>query len=427
MLPLLSSVTRDVRRLSRLVKIVSVSGGIFYLAWGFSDVYLSIITHRVVGENLAIVGAITAGFYLLGVVMTLPALEADKDFSMRNILVWGKYCYLLAILAYFFAAIQMSVVLLLLGYCINGLANPFVHNTYETAVREYGNKKVASRVFGWYAFTTGFGWSVGLLIAALVVVPLLGIEATLLLTLTAVALTIPFDLKLPRIKIDLKRATKRLLSLRRTFFSPVEHLRRSPPTKIFVLMMLFFWSLLDYMTYIFVPLFAMSLGLSLTQAGLLALTVRLPYLFSFFFSELADRWERFELLGLSFFGISALLFCLLFTRNALAVLAVMMALSTFLAIIKPTASGILTTLVTHEGRMEVSGLQTLFLKMGGAIGVALFGALAQGAGFGIAYGIFGVLLLGVSFGCFWVRAHFHRYGVLDFFRSSKCLKWRTVS
>lgn len=118
------------------------------------------------------------------------------------------------------------------------------------------------------------------------------------------------------------------------------------------------------MVIIFIPLLAMELNLHLGQISLLMGIMYLPYLFSFVFAEIADRYERIAVSTAGLLLSSITMFFLYATTSniLIAVLSALLALS--LALINPAAEGMITALTPMNKRGEMTGVQSVCNRSG---------------------------------------------------------------
>ena len=70
---------------------------------------------------------------------------------------------------------------------------------------------------------------------------------------------------------------------------------------IFFLIIAFFDGMIRMFSFIFIPLFGLSIDLSLSAIALLMAVMYLPFIFSYFFSELSDRLRQMNVIATGLF------------------------------------------------------------------------------------------------------------------------------
>jgi len=87
-----------------------------------------------------------------------------------------------------------------------------------------------------------------------------------------------------------------------------------------------------------------------------------PYIASFLFAEIADRYDRITITSIGLLLSAIPMFFLYFvTQNSLiAILTMLVAIS--LALINPAAEGMITAIVPVEKRGKITGVQALFQR-----------------------------------------------------------------
>jgi YNFM family putative membrane transporter len=130
-------------------------------------------------------------------------------------------------------------------------------------------------------------------------------------------------------------------------------------------------------TYVFIPLFALSIDLGLKEVALLMALMHLPLSLSFVISELTDGAKRMNVIAIGLFigGISFILLSVLVTQLWVAILAALTMLS--LAIIRPAYNGMITLLTPRRYLGEVTSLNNVSLRLGYVVGPVLSGLIAD--------------------------------------------------
>jgi MFS family permease len=122
----------------------------------------------------------------------------------------------------------------------------------------------------------------------------------------------------------------------------------------------------------------------------------LPFIFSFFFSEIADRAKKMNVIATGLF-VGALSFVLLsFVVHQLWVVILASLISLSVAIIRPAYNGIITQLTPRKMLGEISGINNLFVRLGHIVGPILSGVIADLYGIQIAFFLIAIIALGLG-------------------------------
>ncbi len=105
---------------------------------------------------------------------------------------------------------------------------------------------------------------------------------------------------------------------------------------------------------IFIPLFAVNLNLSLSQIFFIMGVMYLPYMLSFLFAEIADRFERITIAGIGLLFSAIPMFIMYYTTQDYLIAILSMFISLSLALINPAVEGIATAIVPHDKRGEIT-------------------------------------------------------------------------
>lgn len=167
--------------------------------------------------------------------------------------------------------------------------------------------------------------------------------------------------------------------------------RGMSPKVFFFLLLAFFDGVIRMFSFVFVPLFGLSMNFSLTSISLLMAVMYLPFIFSFFFSEIEDRMQRMNVIAMGLF-IGALSYALLFliVKETWMILLVVMT-SFSLAIIRPAYNGAITRLTPRQMLGEVTGFNNLIERLGRILGPILTGFIADVYGLKITFLVIAIL------------------------------------
>ena len=111
--------------------------------------------------------------------------------------------------------------------------------------------------------------------------------------------------------------------------------------------------------------------------ALLSAVMYMPYIFSFFFSEAADRARKMHVIafGLLIGAVSFILLSFLVHQLWIIILAAMISLS--MAIVRPAYNGMITRLTPRGMLGEATGLDNLAMRLGYIVGPILTGFISD--------------------------------------------------
>jgi MFS family permease len=177
------------------------------------------------------------------------------------------------------------------------------------------------------------------------------------------------------------------------------------PKMIFIMIIALFDGIVVMFSYVFIPLFAVSINLTLGKIALLMAAMYLPFIFSFFFSEFTDKMKKTKVIaaGLFITTISFVLLSFIVHQLWIVVLAAMISLS--LAIIRPAYNGIITNMTPRRMMGEITGLNNFVIRIGYIIGPIFTGLIADHFGIKIAFLAIAVLSLVLGIAALFVHGY----------------------
>lgn len=373
---LLHIILRDYLAISPAIRQACLNLALFTVGWGLgTDTYWSIYMESIV-ENLTLVGvllALVAGMKLL---FNLPVAELDGKVDERKLIITGKIIYAITGLLYLLSGLFHSPVLLIIGLIGAGLANPLVYTSYQCYLRQHSTKKNSCQVFGLYNATEAVAYCGASFIAAFIV-PYVAFHWFYVFVILFSLLSIPGDLRMG------ERNRKPIFpELKKAFWGDNVYLKVWKNLKNynlhfhFILFLQFLWGLLDYASFLFIPLLGVENHLTLPIIAIIFGLTRLPYILSFFFAEIADKNGRMASLGMSLLITGCVLAMLGVSTKVSTILLSSLALSLCLASIRPVVGGVLTNLIMPNQRSEMTGVEEFVNRMGQIAASLLFGVLS---------------------------------------------------
>ncbi len=364
------------------------------LGWGFVDPFYSIYLNYF-HENYVIIGLFSALLSFTALISIIPLMRLGDKVKEATIIEDGEVLYFFAILSYIFAWVFKSVPMLLLGLVLNGIGQTFVVVGTESYIRKHnGNGK--SGPFAYYIALDYFGWILGMLMAAYAI-PYYGFGTMFLFVMPSIVVSFFI---LPHIR---ERGIKSLFKgFKRYFHSGQDVIeickdcRVLDPRMIFFFIIAFFDGMIRMFSFIFIPLFGLSINLSLRSIALLMAVMYLPYIFSYFFSEMSDRMNRMNVIATGLF-IGAFSFILLYfivDKTWVVVLAAAISLS--MAIVRPAYNGAITRLTPRRMLGEVTGYNNFIERLGRIVGPVMAGVVAEAFGLSAAFLLIAVIAFGLG-------------------------------
>lgn len=365
------------------------------LGWGFVDPYFSIYLNQF-HQHYMMIGLFAALISFSSLITTIPLMRLADRMKEGPIIQDGELLYFFVIIGYIVAGIFKSIPLLVLTLFFNGVAQTLVVVATEAYIRKH-NGAGKSGPFGFYVTLDFFGWIVGMLIAVLMV-RYYTLNSMFLFVIPGILASF---LILPRLHErgirSLLKGIRRYFYSREDFFGIFADCKELSPKMFFFLILAFFDGVIRMFSFVFIPLFGLSIHLDLSSIALLMAVMYIPFIFSYLFSELSDRLEsRMSVIAIGLF-IGAFSFVSLYFivgKVWLMILAASVSLS--LAIIRPVYNGAITRLTPRRMLGEVTGFNNFADRVGRIVGPILTGLIADIYGIEITFLLIAVIAFGLG-------------------------------
>lgn len=376
------------------------------LGWGFVDPFWSIYL-KYFSENYTMVGVFTSLAAFVSLISIIPLMRLGDKVKEAVIIEDGEVLYFFAILSFIFAWVFKSIPILLLGLVLSGIAQTFVVVGTEMYIRKH-NGKGKSGPFAYYVALEYFGWILGMLIAAYAI-PYYGFGTMFLFVMPSIVASFFI---LPHIRergvTSLFQGCKRYFNSGKDVVAICKDCKVLDSRMIFFFIIAFFDGIIRMFSFIFIPLFGLSINLDLHSIALLMAVMYLPYVFSYFFSEMSDRMKRMNVIATGLF-IGSLSFILLyFIVDKTWVVLLAAAISLSMAIVRPAYNGAITRLTPRRMLGEVTGYNNFIERLGRIVGPVMAGLVADAYGLQIAF----LLIAVIAFGLGLMSLILHGYNVL---------------
>ncbi len=400
---LYTRVHKDLKKIPKDVKVLILGMFVYVLAWGIIDPFFSIFVHSVV-QNYFFTGIFYGLFYIVGAIIALPAGGIADKINKIKVTVIAMFLYPVLGLLYFsvpFFSSAVGIVVLFFSRLFHGVIGAF-WVVEESFIREKSPKSETSATFGLYitAYRSCF------ILAPLIVIPIvlffgLNLDNVQWLLLALIPFPILGGLIISRIKstggMPFTKAVKEVVVRDKVVKKEFKDLQELGFIGYFTLLIGFFMMSIQVIVAFLIPLHAVSLNLGLVEISLLFALINLPFLFSFFFAELADSLGKANVIAVGFVIASVALAAIALDNSlSFVFFAAAFVLGIIVAIIQPAVNGLITDITPRVNDGEMTGLFTATLRISGFISVLLLGFLAESYGLHFPFLIFAFLILAMA-------------------------------
>ncbi len=400
---LYTRVHRDLKKIPKDVKVLIFGMFVYVLAWGIIDPFFSIFVHNVT-QNYFITGLFYGLFFIVGAAVALPAGALADKINKIKFTTISMFLYPILGLLYFsvpFLASTAGLVVLFFSRLFHGVIGMF-WVVEESFIREKSPEGETSATFGLYITAYRFCF----VLAPLIVIPIvlffdLNLGNIQWLLLALIPFSIIGGLIISRIKCEegksFAKAVKEVVVQDKVVKKEFKDLHDLGFVGYFTLLIGFFMMSIQVIVVFLIPLHAVSLNLGLIEISLLFALINLPFLFSFFFAELADSFGKANVIAIGFVIASIALTTIAFDNSlSLVFFIAAFVLGIIVAIIQPAVNGLITDITPRVNDGEMTGLFMATLKISGFISVLLLGFLAESYGLHFPFLVFAFLILAMA-------------------------------
>jgi len=348
------------------VRLISLSVFIFMLGWWiWWDTFYSVFIESIV-ENVFRVSLIWAVLPLVKLFVAPSVWELNDDSDKKHVFLFSKFMYVISSVCYVFAWILKSPWLLLLAVLINWVCSSAVFVTYSSAIRENCNKN-HSEASRWIFLTWYNGAYVIWALISAIIISYIHLPYLYIFIAVFAILSFLIDWRIPFHETANKEVSKNHFEFVKKFcfkcfsIQPIKKmllsLKVSPRALWNGLWYNMLYSLLDYLSLLFIPLVSLEHGLSLWQIALVFSMMRLPYIFNLFVSWV-DEWKNKKLFIAVILVFLAWLFVLLwFNLSFPMILVVSFCIAFGLSVMKPVVSAMITEQTKKDNIWLISGAE----------------------------------------------------------------------
>ena len=396
---LYTTVIRDLDEIPHPVKLLMGGVFIYMIGWGVIEPFLSIYINQLF-DSYFIVGLLFAVFFFITAVFSAPIGDLSDKAATTKIIPWLMFLYPFIAILYFLGGSFigfLSFFMVFTARVIHGFAST-LWVAVEAFVRQNSQAKHTAGIFGLYFTLQNLAFIIGNTIAIAAII-LFGISFSqisvlffgLLITPVIAAL---FISKIPARAEPVKTAIKEVIEKDRVFQREIADFKRLGNIASIVILQGYFMTALMVLGLVFLPLVAVNAKLSLVEIAVLVLAIHVPLAFSFVFSEIADRLEKFSLVSAGFFSAALILLAIaLFGENTTMLFGSALLLGIIFAILQPTVNALLTEITPFEESGEMTGIFHSVVGISNAINALLIGTLASLFGISFPFIAFAFLFL----------------------------------
>lgn len=348
-------------------------------------------------DNLIVVSVLWSLLALIKLAFSIPTGILDNKMNSKTILIVGKWLFIVAGVLYFIAGFFSIPRLVIIAIIAQGIWTPMVFNTNQFLIRKLVPINISSETF-WLFFSF---YQTGYLIAALITAALmyfkLPIEYFFLIASVFSVLTLLHNTKTKKVdKHGLFYEIKHDVLKKDLYSKVLGHLKdKTPGLKIMLLIQGLHW-LLYYVSFMFIPLLALSKNMTLIDIALIFAVMRIPHSLTFYIEALfKNRWEFLVTIG-CFILCAISLICLAIFPGFWVMLIFSFIMSTLTALSRPMISGIISKLIKPKEYAEVTGVQDFITRFGEIIGYLVFGIVSHYIGMSLGFVSISIAIILVS-------------------------------
>ena len=399
---LYTKVQRDLNSVPKDVKTLIFGLFVYVLAWGIIDPFFSIFIKSVV-KSYSLTGLFYGMFFLSGVILSIPVGGLAEKVNRIKFTILSLLSYPVIGLLYFFVvfvASEFALLLLLIALIFHGTASSFWVMA-ESFIREKSLKGETSAAFGLYItfqklsvviapiFIIALVWLFGL--------SLENIHWTFLALLVFPILAVLSILKIKDRGMSFGKGVREVVEKDGVIKKELQDLKKMGFIGYFTLVMGFFMRSIEAIIFFLIPLYAISLNLSLIEISFLFAAISLPFLLSFFFAELADSFGKTNVIAIGFALAALALLAISFSSGAsIMFFAACFVLGLILAILQPAVNGLITDITPRVQDGEITGVLSAVLKISSFVTAIALGIMADFFGLAFPFMVFAVILLIMS-------------------------------
>jgi MFS family permease len=385
------------------IKLVIIMIFLRSLGFGFIDPYYSIYLSQFTA-NYTIVGILSGMLGLASLIALVPLTRLMDRVQDNQIMEDGEIFQTLSMVIYILAGVFKNIPILILALILHGVAQQFIIVGAESFIRRHSPAS-SERNFAYYNALNYGGWILGMFISAFIINYLNLNILFLFLIPSSVAGIILLRRTRDRGLSSLISGILKYFHNTRDVQAMVSDIKTLNPRTPYFLLLAFSDGMIRMYIMIFVPLFGISIGLSLPKIAIMMAAIHIPFVFSHIINRFAGRFRQMNLIsiGLLIGGISLVLLALIVHEVWIAVLLALNSLT--LATIYPAYNGLLTRLTPIRQLGEVTGVVNFVFRLGQIAGPVIMGLIADLYGIKFSFYTLALFFFGLSILSWFLRGY----------------------
>jgi MFS family permease len=385
---------KDYKDIPLGVKLLVWAIGLRAFGWGFADPFFSLYLNQFT-QDYTLIGMFTSLVAFSALITIIPLLRLSDPMKEAIVVQDGQVLYILVVAGYIVSGLFLNIPLLICTLLLNGIAQTLIVVGTETYIRKHdGGGK--SGPFGFYVALDYLGWVLGMFVAAFTV-HYYSLNWMFLFILPSIFAAF---ILLPRLQehgiASLFEGFRKYFHTKQDFLDLLKDFKGINPKVAFFLILAFFDGVVRMFAYVFVPLFGLSLHLDLRSIALLTVVMNVPFILSYFFSEISDSFNKMKVAAAALF-IGAFAFVALhFVVGQWWLIGLSAMISFSLALLRPAYNGLISKFTPRGRSGEITGIYNLADRFGRILGPIATGLVADYFGLNATFLVIALSALGLG-------------------------------
>ena len=380
------------------IRSISLSLALFMMGWWLgTDTYFSIYIKEIVGSAqwVTLIWALLAFVKMLFVV---PIWRMNDKLNIKYILLLWKILYALCGLFFFFAWLYHSWLLLIIATILNGFWAGATFTTYRSYYAKKSTKSDNSQI-AWIYFSANYITEVIWSLIAAVLVNYLELPYMYFFVVIFALISLIQDEKIKtelsnrynktrknfykRVKSDSLSVDKSQNNYGQRFFGKgwflysfingclsvesrkeILNMLRQYSWKMYIAL----WScmltnVLNYTSYLFIPIVAIENHLSLSQIALVFAAMKLPYIVNVFTWKFGDKYSKKLLISIILVFVSLLYIVLWLSEDFYTILLLTFFISVWIASLFPITSALVISYTKPKDKWSITWVQDFVSRL----------------------------------------------------------------
>ena len=376
------------------IRFVSLSLALFMLGRGlWTDTYFSIYVREIIW-NARWVTAIWTILAVTKLFFVIPIWKMNDHINIKYMLLVWKILYVFCWLAYFFAGILHSWILLIIATILSGIANATTFTTYRSYYAKKSTKSDHTHI-SWIYFSSLYMSVVIWSLIAAFLVRYLELSYMYLFVVIFALVSLLQDQKIKTILSKhynktwrrfynrVKKESKTEYEIDEWWESNQKFFWKRWFIRVFIKecfsldswkeiwttlhkygwkLYIALWSqmyvnFLNYIWFLFIPIIAMENNLSLSQVAIVFAVMRAPYIINIFIWKFWDKYSKKLIISIILVILSFLYIALWFYEWFFIILVITFFISLGIAILNPISSALVISYTQPKDRWSMTWVQ----------------------------------------------------------------------